>query len=397
MLVVAAFLVAPVAVASQEPANTADDGVRVRGDVSIGIRPQDKADGERFEALVEPGETVQLVSVMSNFGDEPVGLRTYTSDLIPVVNGGLRMAHYEDEHTGVTSWIDYPVEVFELQPGESAERPVTITVPEGTPSGQYVGAIALETTEPVNAGEGAALDQYFRKVVSVYITVPGDLVTDFTLGDPEVRVVYGQASVIIPVANTGNIRIDLGGRIYLLDLDGNVIHEHEMVLAPIYMGQETLIQSPIPVAPPEGDYLLSFEFIDRESQISIASEEVAVNVPDASVAGVAPVVFENVVIEANADPIVFANVSVDVTLAQTTVRSSRLTLSVFHDGELVEDFVLAENLTLPQGTTTVTQRYLPDTNWESGTYTFSLKLEAIEGVSGTVLLEEPDVATLEVP
>ena len=369
----------------------------VNPDVEISIRPKDGADGDRFRAQVNAGETVVLTAIIQNHGSESIKLRTYASDVIPANNGGLVIADREAEKHGQTLWMDYATEEFTLEPGQSIERPLSISVPADTEPGQYVNAVALETVDPVDPQPGAAFEQYFRKVVSVYIEVPGDFVTAFELGEPEVLVGNGQTGIQIPITNTGDVRIDVYGEIYLTDTDGNVILGGDVRLGPIYNGQATFIQVAFGSIPEAGEYHLSYSLTDFNTDTNVSSEEIAVDVPEAESTEVAPIAFENMVIEGNADPIVFANVSLDVTIAQSSYRSTRLTLSVFHEGEHVEDFVLADNLSLSQGTTNVTQRYLPATGFVSGEYTFSLKLESTEGGQTTILYEEENVATLEVP
>lgn len=365
--------------------------------ILISIGPKGGEDGSRFEAEIKAGESTEMIAVLQNHGTESIELRTYRAGLIPTVNGGLKIAERDAAPEGSALWIEFASEEFTLGPGEAIERTLKITVPENTPPGQYVNAVALETVKPVNETEGAAFQQYFRKVVSVYVTVPGDVVTDFTLGDPEVLVAQGRSGVQIPVSNTGNVRIDLIVDLKISDSAGNTIHEGQVKLGPIYMGQVTMIQVPFASVPPAGEYLISYSVTDTTSAVEQSSQDQALSVPeDAQPLEIAPISFENVVVEPNADPIVFANVSVDVNV-NTAYRSTRLTMSVYLNGDLVEDFVLAENLSLAQGTTTVSQRYLPATNWESGTYTFSLKLESTESGQTSLLYEESDVATLEVP
>lgn len=365
--------------------------------VLISIRPKDQEDGSRFEAEVGAGETVDLTAVMTNFGASPIELRVYTADVVPAINGGLRLAERGTEPTGTSLWMSFSEEEFTLQPQESIERPITITVPEGTPAGQYVNAVALETVNPINPSASSSFEQFFRKVVSVYITVPGDLAANFELGTPEVLVAQGRSGIQIPLSNTGNVRIDLVGAVLIKSPEGNVVYEGTVQLGPVYNGQQTMIQIAFGSVPPPGDYLLTYSLTDNASEVNVSTSEMKIVVPEDSFVGEVPVAFENVSVAPNADPIVFANVSVDVVLINTSYRSTRLTMSVYRDGELVEDFVLAENLSLAEGTTTVSQRYLPETNWESGTYTFSLRLDSTENDTTTLLLEEKDVATLEVP
>lgn len=65
-------------------------------------------------------------------------------------------------------------------------------------------------------------------------------------------------------------------------------------------------------------------------------------------------------------------------------------LDVTNNGVLIETFPLASSLTLPLGTTSVTQRYIPPTGWESGTWSFVVRLDTVDPLTGTAIT----VATL---
>lgn len=366
-------------------------------EVVISVRPEGAEDGARFEATAEPGETVEFTAVLENFGEAPIKLRTYISDVLPTLNGGLSVAAPDSERTGITTWVTYDTEEFELQPGESILRPIVIQVPEDTAPGQYVNAVVLETVDPVD--QSGMIRQFYRKVVTIYVTVPGDVVTDFTLGEPEMIIDAGRAGILIPVQNAGNVRLELEVEYALMNPDGSLFFNNRQRLGVIYMGQETYMILGFVSIPPPGEYVLNVTATERESGLQRTLEEVKITAPEVEDApAVQPVTFDSITIEPNADPIAFANVSVEINTATDSFPSTRLTLSVFRDGEFVEDFVLAENLAITVGQpAVVTQRYLPATSWESGTYTFSLKLESTQSGTASLLLEEKDVATLEVP
>lgn len=364
--------------------------------VQISLRPTDGKDGDRFEVEITPGQSTTLSATLQNFGSDAIELRTYTADVLPVANGGLGLAKQGSEQHAPTTWMTYPDETLTLQAGESVERPITIAVPADTPPGQYVNALALETVNPVKTQ--GAFEQYFQKVVSVYITVPGPIEPGFTLGKAEIVVQGTSGAIQIPLENTGNIRLDLTGTITVKDATGTAVLTMPLTLGPIYAKQRTYVQVPLPVLPPAGSYTVSAEFTDEAQKVSQSAGDMAIEVPQTA-AEQAPIAFQNVKIEPNASPITFANVSLDVVVKDTPLKATRLTLSVSRDGKPVEDFVLADNLALPQGSTTVTQRYLPAAGWTPGTYTFSLKLESIDPATkaSSVVLTQDDVASFKVP
>jgi hypothetical protein len=167
----------------------------------------------------------------------------------------------------------------------------------------------------------------------------------------------------------------------------------------IYGKHDTVLQHVIGAPLSPGIYTLSLELKDDVSGVSNGFEESEVTVPEAPTDQVVPLAFGGIIIASNADPIQFAGAVVEIINNGQVLRSARLVMIVELDGVLLEEFNLAENLTLEQGVTTVAQRYLPLTGWEPGTYTFSLRLETVDSSSGaaSVLLTQEDVATIEVP
>lgn len=366
----------------------------------IAIYPKGQDDGTRFEATAEPGETIEFTAMLVNHGEKPIELLAYSANVVPAVNGGMQIATPDDPPVAHSIWMSFDNIEFTLQPGETLEHPFTVAVPPGTPPGQYVNAVALETAEPLQTTGGSqAFEQYFRKVVSVYVVVPGDEVSDFGIGTPEIAVLRGNSNLLVPIENIGNVRVDLKADVTLRDQAGTVIYSGETFFGPVYMGQTTLFQIPIGSAPEPGDYVLNLDLQERNGEARHTLEDQEIVVPeDSDPQTGAPYSISEIEIIPNGDPIVFANVSMDISALQNPIRSGRLTLSVHHNDQFLEDFVLADNLSVSSGSTvSVNQRYLPLSSWEPGVYTFSLKLESVDGASSTLLLELEDVATFEVP
>jgi hypothetical protein len=74
--------------------------------------------------------------------------------------------------TGTTTWLDYPAETLDLDPGRKVERDFTVTIPDDTPPGQYITGIVLQTAEPIAVGESTMLRQNIVKAIAVFITIP---------------------------------------------------------------------------------------------------------------------------------------------------------------------------------------------------------------------------------
>lgn len=336
---------------------------------------------------------------VGNAGTEPLRLLTYTSNVNTRVNGGLQMEQEGVELREPATWMNFPTEELSIEPGLEVRRDFTVTVPEGTSPGEYVMPIAAETVDAFAVPNAPALQQKIRKIIAVYIVVPGETVASFELGVPEVAYVSNFMAIQVPAVNTGDVTLRLSGKMTISDHSGGILVEDTIRMGVFYRGHETFVRTTLVGGGlPPGEYLVSLELKDDMNGASAAIENLPVTVTEEAVNEQAPLEFQNVLILPNAEPIQFASVAVDIVNAREPVRSARLIMVVEKDGTPVEDFIVADNMTLQQGVTTVTQRYLPLSGWESGTYSFSLRLETT-GSDGSVqvLLTSEDVATIEVP
>jgi hypothetical protein len=348
---------------------------------------------------VAPGASAELTLVLSNPGTFPVELHSYTANVHTAVNGGLTMEPAGSELAAPATWMEFPSETVALEPGQEATRVFTVNIPAETPPGQYPNAVAVETVGDYAVEGSSNFRQRIRKVLPVLITVPGEVEAGFVLGEPIVETSRRWPVLQIPIENTGNIRVRPQGELTVKDPTGVELLKTLVTVGYIYAGDATLIEIIMNPALPPGDYEINLQMADESTGTSHSLSGMALVMPEFGDQELAPVAFENVTIAPNAEPIQFANVSVDLVNNQDAVRGAALTLSVFKDGQHVEDFVLDDGFTLPPGTTTVEQRYIPMTGFESGTYTFSLVLGAVDPANrvSTTLLTVDDVATLEVP
>lgn len=364
------------------------------------VRPEGGSDGDRFEVELAPGATASLTVLLANAGTIPMELHSFTSDVKTAANGGLTMEQEDTELHAPTTWMQFPSETVALTPGQEVAREFTITVPEGTAPGQYVNAIAVQTVDDYAIEGSSNFRQRVRKVLAVYITVPGDLQGDFTLGQPEVEYRVRGPVILVPLQNTGNVRLRPHGEVTVNDPTGVELMKAPVAMGSVFGGHNTVVEVRMNAMLPPGEYLLSASLVDDESGATSTLDNIAFQMPEPEVEAAAnPIAVQSMTVTPNASPIQFADVALEIANGDAIVPSSRLTVSVFRNGELVEDFVLADSLVLNPGITTVQQRYIPITGFESGTYTFAIKLESVDSNSGvaTVLLNVDNVATLEVP
>lgn len=207
----------------------------------------------------------------------------------------------------------------------------------------------------------------------------------------------------VPVENTGNAIVRPAGEITLVD-PGNdeVVLNAPVAMGSVDPGHETTLEIAIPPSVPEGVYEVSIALADEERGWDGYETSLVLTAPDPDEA-LAPdrIIFNVVTVEAVPDAAnaQYADVSADITNNGEAVENARLSLSVSRDGELVEDYTLVEPLTLPNGSTTVDQRYIPGPGWKSGEYTFELILENVEsnGDIAVVVARFPVEGTITIP
>lgn len=360
--------------------------------VLFGAYPEGKTDGERFEFDLEPGQSTTQVLIMLNAGTVPIQLESYTANVRTAPNGGLTMDQPDVELGTPGNWMDFPIGMMDVQPGQEVRREFTVTAPESATAGQYVNAIAVQTVDSYEIEGNSTFRQRVRKVLAVYITVPGELMAVFEFGQPLVEFRVRGPVLQVPLINTGNVRIRPRGEVLVKDPLGVEMLNSTVEMGSVFAGHSTVAEVRMPTSLPSGEYLLSITLSDEEWGAEASMEDALFTMPEAPEEELLnPIELQSAAISPNADPPQFLTVKIDLANSGDIVQSSNWTLSVMRDGELVEDFPLAASVVINPGITSVEQRYIPIAGFESGTYTFALKVESIDinsGAATVVFLSE---------
>lgn len=67
------------------------------------------------------------------------------------------------------------------------------------------------------------------------------------------------------------------------------------------------------------------------------------------------------------------------------ISGAQLSLLAYIDGVEVERFPISQSLSVPSGDTSISTRYIPLSGWTSGTWTFELLLEDVQGNTAIVI------------
>jgi hypothetical protein len=367
------------------PSQVQDDSYR------FGIAPAETSEQSWIEVSVEAGSAIDKKAVIVNYGALPVSLRTYVTNSFNPPNGGFAAGTDEEAPVGATLWVDYPPASFDLQPGETLEVSLTVAVPPNTPPGEYVAALVVQTAGPVPIPGTETFQQIIRSTMSVEITVPGQMMTTFELGEPVVMKTGTAWQLDIPVTNTGTARVRPGGQLTVTDANGREVVTSDVEMGSVYGGNTSSVQVFLPSQLPVGTYVLSISLTDQASGVTAAIESVPILLAEPEVLENPTFVVEPVAVEPNADPVQYADVTATITNNGPAIPTANVLLTVERDGVEVETYPLAQNQALAQGSTDFSQRYIPVDGWQKGTYTFRLVIASVNDGTQTVL------ATIDIP
>lgn len=343
-------------------------------------------DDQWFEVTIEAGETANLTAAIRNAGDVEATLRTFAANAVNPPNGGFAAATEDDEPAGATRWLDYPEETFDSQPGDERDVDFTVSVPSGTPPGEYVAALVVQTAEPIGIPGTETFNQIIRGTISVEITVPGDMTSGFDLGAPVVSPAADWWTLDVPITNTGTARIRPHGELVVTTAGGEVVSTTDVEMGSVYGGNTSSVRIGLPGQLPFGDYLVSLDLTDEATVTSASLDAAPITLAEPDVVEEPVFVVDQASVTPNGDPVQYADVAATITNNGADIPTANVTLVVQRNGESVESYPLAQNQALPQGSTDFTQRYIPVDGWLEGAYTFELVISAVSGGTETVLI-----------
>lgn len=366
----------------------------------FGIQTNPYTEANYFSVKLNPGESASLTASVVTVNSMPLALTAYVTNALSVANGGFGAGTQTDTLRAPASWIEFAPTSFKLGSNDTIDLPFTVTVPADATPGEYVAALIAQTDGPIAIHGSGALNQVIRSAIPVLVTVPGTLTARFTLQAPGVTVTGGQATLVIPVANTGNVRVRPAGDLAIADADGTSIGTLPIAMGTVFPGTETTIEVPLPAQMAPGTYVVSGTLTDPESKVAaeIPATTITVAAVPTPTATPAPITLDPASITAVGNPIQFANVSLTINNTGGTIPTGRVTLKVSRDGKSVESYVLAQNQAMPYGTSTIEARYIPASGWQSGVYSFEVQIEAVgaDGIA-TVMVDMPLKETITIP
>ncbi|MFG2045453.1 WxL protein peptidoglycan domain-containing protein [Dactylosporangium sp. NPDC048998] len=173
------------------------------GDVAWTVRTASNsygADRSSFSYAVNPGGQVKDAMVVANRGKAPVNLTVYAGDGYTTGTGQLDLLTKDKKSVGIGAWLRADNGTVALEPGQTADIPFTISVPDNATPGDYAGGIVTSLTQP-DAKQSINVER--RLGIRVKLRVGGDLKPGLAIED--LHVTYtGDAVVTYTIHNTGN-------------------------------------------------------------------------------------------------------------------------------------------------------------------------------------------------
>lgn len=194
------FLVLGVFIAAG-PVSAVDNG-------TLGIRPETESDF--FHLSLYPGAATEATAVVSNHTSSPVTVLTYPVDGENTVQGTFAMAAQSDPREGVGAWVQLDAEHITVPANTDLKVPFRLTVPPGTPPGDYAGGLIIQSptvqgkTTAVNGDTAVRLDTIQRQGVRIYLNVAGTAVKSLAHDSLSWKQNGDSLDFTLPVRNTGN-------------------------------------------------------------------------------------------------------------------------------------------------------------------------------------------------
>ncbi len=328
-----------------------------------------------FDVTIDAGSTLDLIAGVKLSSDVPVELRAYAANAVNPPNGGFSAMGEDDEPVGATQWLGFPAQWLELAPGEERNVPLSVTVPAGTPPGEYVTSLVVQTAGALEIPGTDAFRQVVRSSVSVEITVPGEMTAGFELGEPVVTQGASQWVLDVPITNTGTARVRPAGELVVVDMKGAVVSSARVEMGSVYGGNSTVVRVPLPAGMSPGAYVVSMDLTDEATGASDTLVGTAITIAAREEASGISV---EAVVTPHGDPIGYADLAVTVGNDGPAVPRARVTLVAIRDGDEVETYQLADEGPLSPGETSLHDRYIPPDGWTAGTWTFRIEVVGVD-------------------
>ena len=182
----------------------------------------------KIELNVDPGDKATREIKLTNRTGEPVTFQFSMEDFEGSTDPSQATVFMgrTDSPWGASKWIEPEVSSIVLDQGETLTMAVKLRVPPtAEPGGHYAVLFASRTIDRVE--DGAAIKVTERVGTLFLITVSGNVITDGTLDEPEMRMFseYGPVDIGLVFNNLGNVHVKPTGKVVIRNIFGQTVAE----------------------------------------------------------------------------------------------------------------------------------------------------------------------------
>jgi hypothetical protein len=365
---------------------------------SFVFHPSESGFGSFFDETIESGTSAELEVLVGNTGSVDQQLRVYPVDAFTAPGGGFATANVDDDIVNApTGWISFPNEIIKLSPQEGKTITFSVSVPEDTPPGEYIAALAAEQADEQSVAGSDVFTQRLRFIIPIMITVPGNGSVSFDVGEATLRLDRGFSIFTLELRNTGDLRVRPEGTIDLIRENGELAATLPVAMSSVYARETTELNVAIEGYIDGGPFTARAELVDGQSGIEVTREFAEINYSDDEVAESVASPIQIIESDAQANPsdenVQFVTIRTTIGNSDAPVSNAQLSLLVSKDGEEIEKFAISQSLALPQGETEIEARYIPIDGFSSGTWTFEILLETVSPSGTSVVVATQPIET----
>ncbi len=214
------------------PETVGDDAASPTASSSVWI-------GRRVESVDADGWATVRLTVQFQEACEGLVVYETASERVDFVSIDAADGRFDAINRSNAGWVSLSHDRLVLQPDESRDVTVTVTVPEDA-SGTYWSAVFVQSQPQASDQAGTRVVSIYRTAIKVYVTASG---TEFSEG----RVVDVQVAETDPFIlyalfeNTGNVELVVTGEAQVIDRTGQVIREYAIDEFKVLPGAQRIV------------------------------------------------------------------------------------------------------------------------------------------------------------
>jgi len=205
-------------------------------EVTLTVKNPDPYTGNQswFVFNKNPGESIEDIATIKNFGDEAATVQIYPVDATTSQSGSFILKFEHEDQDGIGEWTTMSSTSIQVKPGERIDVPFIINVPKELSPGQYIGGIVIEygpkkTGEPeascagqTNCGQ-STVSVKTRIGSRIYLSIPGKAKEDIQINDFRYFTsLSGQPRFKFTIENNGNVTYQPQAEITIRDGSGKI-------------------------------------------------------------------------------------------------------------------------------------------------------------------------------